>query len=224
MDVYTTEDEQVEAIKKWWKENWLSLVGGVLIGIGILFGGKYWIDTKNYHAEAASMEFEAMSQMIAQNKTLEAETRAASLLGEYADTPYAGFAALAMAKMKADADDLVAAKSHLRWAIENSGQEEVKEEALIRLARVYLAENNYEDALAQLKLVKSDSHKVVVEELKGDIYVAKGEPENARTAYSLALAELDLSADNSSSRLRNFLQMKLDDLGGSSPTSQGESG
>lgn len=223
MDVYTTEDEQVEAIKKWWKENWLSLVGGVLIGIGILFGGKYWVDTKNYHAAAASMEYEAMAQSLAQNKTLEAETRAVSLLGQYADTPYAGFAALAMAKIKTDANDLVAAKSHLRWAIENSGQEELKQEALIRLARVYLAEDNYADALAQLKLVTSDTHKIIIEELKGDIYVAMGETENARTAYSLALAELDLSADNSSSRLRNFLQMKLDDLGGS-PMSQGEPG
>jgi len=223
VDVYTTEDEQVEAIKKWWKENWLSLVGGVLIGIGILFGGKYWIDSKNFHAAAASMEYEAMMQMIAQNKIPEAETRAAGLLGQFADTPYAGFAALAMAKIKAESEDLVAAKSHLRWALENSGQDEVKQEALIRLSRVYLAENNYEDALAQLKLVKSDSRKIVIEELKGDIYVAKGETDNARTAYSLALAALDASAENASSRLRNFLQMKLDDLGGS-PVMQGEPG
>jgi predicted negative regulator of RcsB-dependent stress response len=223
VDVYTTEDEQVEAIKKWWKENWLSLVGGVLIGIGILFGGKYWIDTKNYHAAAASMEYEAMVQSMAQNKTLEAETRAASLLGQYADTPYAAFAALSMAKIKTEADDLVAAKSHLRWVLDNSGQEELTQEALIRLARIYLAENNYDDALAQLKLVKSDKHKIVIEELKGDIYVAKGETENARTAYSMALAEMDLSADNTSSRLRNFLQMKIDDLGGS-PIPQGEPG
>ena len=223
MDVYTTEDEQVEAIKKWWKENWLSLVGGVLIGIGILFGGKYWMDSKNFHAAAASMEYEAMMQMVAQNSIPEAETRAAGLLGQYADTPYAGFAALAMAKIKAEANDLVAAKSHLRWAIDNSGQDEIKQEALIRLSRVYLAENNFEDALAQLKQVKSDSRKIVIEELKGDIYVAKGETGNARTAYSLALAALDASADNSSSRLRNFLKMKLDDLGGI-PTSQGEPG
>lgn len=223
MDVYTTEDEQVEALKKWWKENWLSLVGGVLIGVGILAGWKYWTDTKHHHAEAASIEYETMMQAMAQNKTQEIEARANMLLTTFADTPYASFAALTMAKVKADANDLVAAKSNLRWAIENSPQEEVKHEALIRLARVYLAEKNYDDALSQLEMVKSDSYKIVVEELKGDIYVAKGDTENARTAYSMALAQLDLSADNASSRLRNFLQMKLDDLGGS-PAPQGEPG
>ena len=214
MDVYTTEEEQVEAIKKWWKENWLSLLGGVMIGIGILVGGKYYFDSRNFHAEAASMEYEAMMQALSQNKTMDAETRAATLLGEYADTPYAGFAALTMAKLKTDSDDLVAAKSHLRWAIDNVVQEELKNEALIRLARVYLAESNYDDALAQLQTVKSQSYKIIIEDLKGDIYLARGEKDKARAAYSMALTEMDISTDNSSSRLRNFLQMKLDDLGG----------
>ena len=223
MEVYTTEEEQVEAIKKWWKENWLSLAGGVLIGVGILFGYKYWDDTKSFHAESASMEYEAMLQSMTQNKPLEVEARADSLLSKYTDTPYAAYAALAMAKLKTDASDLVAAKSNLRWVIENAAEEELKHEALVRLARVYLAEKNYDDALAQLRLVKSDSYKIIIEELKGDIYVAKGDAESARNAYSLALAALDLSADNASSRLRNFLQMKLDDLGGS-PMPQGEPG
>lgn len=223
MDVYTTEEEQVEAIKKWWKENWLSLLGGVMIGIGILVGGKYYIDSRNFHSEAASMEYEAMMQAMNQDKTLDVETRAATLLGEYSDTPYAEFAALTMAKLKVEADDLVAAKSHLRWVIENAVQSELKNEALIRLARVYLAESNYDDALAQLQSVKSQSHKIIVEDLKGDIYLAKGEKEKARTAYSTALAEMDISTENSSSRLRNFLQMKLDDLGGP-VASTGEAG
>lgn len=223
MDVYTTEEEQVAAMKKWWKDNWLSLAGGVLIGGGILAGYKYWDDTRNFHAESASAEYEIMVAAMGQNKTLEAETRAAALLSTYPDTPYAGFASLTMAKIKADANDLVAAKSHLRWAIEHVSQAEVKNEANLRLARVYLAEKNYQDALKQLEAVKSDSHKVAIEELKGDIYVAKGETENARTAYSVALAELDMSTENPSSRMRNFLQMKLDDLG-EAPATSGEPG
>jgi predicted negative regulator of RcsB-dependent stress response len=114
VEVYTTEDEQIAAIKKWWKENWLSLFGGVLIGAGILFGWKYWSDSKNFHSESASVEYEAMIQSLAQNQLEESSSHAATLLGQYADTPYAGLAALTMAKIKADKDDLVAAKSHLR--------------------------------------------------------------------------------------------------------------
>ena len=122
MEVYSTEEEQIAAIKKWWKDNWLSLFGGVLIGIGILAGGKYWLDTKNFHAESASVEYEAMIQSLTRNQLEEASNRAATLLGQYADTPYAGLAALTMAKIKTDKDDLVTAKSHLRWAMDNVQQ------------------------------------------------------------------------------------------------------
>lgn len=213
MEVYSTEEEQIAAIKKWWKDNWLSLFGGVLIGIGILAGGKYWLDSKNFHAESASVEYEAMIQSLTRNQLEEASSRAATLLGQYADTPYAGLAALTMAKIKSDKDDLVTAKSHLSWAMDNVQQNEVKFEAQIRLARILLAEKNYDEALQQANAVNSPHYKVAVEELKGDIYVAKGDTANARTAYSIALAELDQPASKASPRMRNFLQIKLDDLG-----------
>jgi predicted negative regulator of RcsB-dependent stress response len=213
VEVYTTEEEQIAALKKWWKENWLSLFGGVLIGVGILVGGKYWIDTKNYHTESASVEYEAMIQSLARNQAEEASTRAATLLGQFADTPYAGLAALTMAKIKADKDDLVAAKSHLRWAIDNVQQQEVKTEAQIRLSRILLAEGNLDEALQQVINIQLAPYKAVVEELKGDIYVAKGDAASARTAYMLALAELDQSSSSAAPRARNFVQMKLDDLG-----------
>jgi len=213
VDVYTTEEEQIAAIKKWWKENWMSLVGGILIGLAILTGGKYWISSKNMHAEAASAEYEAMIQALASKKTDDASTRAATLLGQFSDTPYAGYAALAMAKIKTDVNELVAAKSHLRWAIDNVKQPEIKIEAQIRLSRVLLAEEKYDEALQELTNVKSNSYKAVVEELKGDIYVAKGETDKARTAYTIALSELSLTPTGNSQRLRNNLQIKLDDLG-----------
>lgn len=214
MDVYTTEEEQIAAIKKWWKDNWMSLVGGILIGVGILSGYKYWTNTKNVHAEAASAEYEAMIVSLKSNKPEEVSARAASLLGQYSDTPYAGFAALAMAKIKVDANELVAAKSNLRWAIDNVKQPEIKTEAQIRLARVLLAEKNFDEALQQLQSIDSKAYKAAIEELKGDIYVAKGDTDKARTAYSVALSELSLSQSGNSQRMRNNLQIKLDDLGG----------
>ena len=213
MEVYTTEEEQIAAIKKWWKENWLSLFGGVLIGVGILFGGKYWINSKNFHTESASVEYEAMIQSLARNQLEESANRAATLLGQYADTPYAGLAALTMAKIKTDKDDLVTAKSHLRWAIDNVKQPEVKTEAQIRLSRILLAEGNLDEALQQISNIQLSPYKAEIEELKGDIYVAKGDAASARTAYTIALAELDQSTSSAAPRVRNFVQIKLDDLG-----------
>lgn len=213
MDVYTTEDEQIAAIKKWWKENWMSLLGGVLIGGAALIGGKYWLDSKSQHAEMASYEFEILIQALNANKPEQAAEKASLLLGQYVDTPYAGLASLAMAKIKVESDDLVAAKSHLRWAMDNATQDDVKLIAKIRMARVLLAEAKYDDALTTLEGIKSGAQKAGIEELKGDIYVAKGETDKARRAYNVALVALDSAAASVSSRARNFLQIKLDDLG-----------
>lgn len=213
MEVYTTEEEQVAALKKWWKENWMSLFGGALIGVAILVGGKYWKDSRDAHHEAASAEFEMLMQFLSTDKLDEASDKGAVLLGQYSDTPYAGMASLAMAKIKLEKADLVAATSHLRWAIENVEQPEIKNEATIRLARVYLADNKLDDALDVLNKMNPGPFKAMVEELKGDIYVAKGEEAKARTAYTVALAAIDTATENQNPRARNFLQMKLDDLG-----------
>lgn len=209
MNVYATEEEQVEALKKWWKQNGKSVLGGVLIGLALLYGGKAWLTQRNSHAETASAQYEAMMQDLNQDKKDQAADRGAAILGQYSDTAYAELAALAMAKIKVDENDLVSAKSQLRWAVDNAKQDEVKRIAQLRLARVLTAEGNYDEALPLLD-TPPDAGKFSApyEELKGDIYVAKGDIPKARNAYNLALQALDAA-----SRARHYIEMKLDDLG-----------
>ena len=208
MNVYATDEEQVEALKSWWKQNGKSVLGGVLIGVAILYGGKIWLDQRYHHAEIASMQYEAMMQDLNQNKKDQAAETGASLLGQYSDTPYAELASLTMAKIKVDENDLVAAKAHLRWALDNAKQEEIKLIARLRLARVLSSENNYEEAMKLVDIPDSGKFAASYAELKGDIYVAKGDTTAARTAYNLALQALEPS-----SRARHYIEMKVDDLG-----------
>jgi predicted negative regulator of RcsB-dependent stress response len=39
---YETDDEKVEAIKKWWKDNGISVATGVVIGLAVVFGWRAW--------------------------------------------------------------------------------------------------------------------------------------------------------------------------------------
>ena len=126
MDIYTTEEEQVEAIKKWWKDNAKSIFGGVIIGLAVIYGGKTWFAQQNIHVEQASATFEAMMQDIQQDKNANASEKGSMLLGQFSDTPYATLAALSMAKIKTDENSLVAAKSHLRWALDHAEKNELK--------------------------------------------------------------------------------------------------
>jgi predicted negative regulator of RcsB-dependent stress response len=208
VNVYATEDEQVEAIKKWWKENGKSVIGGVIIGVAVLYGGKMWFEQRNQHIENASAEYEAMIQDLNQDKKNEAADRGAAILGQYANTTYGELAALAMAKIKVDENDLVAAKSHLQWALDHAKQDEIKRIARLRLARVLHAEGKEDEALQLLNIAAADKFAAAYDELKGDIYVAKGDVEQARTHYDLALQSLEPT-----SRVRRYIEMKLDELG-----------
>ncbi len=218
MESFETEDQQIEAIKQWWRENYKSIVGGILIGLAALFGGRAWFAQQDKHAESASAIYESMMQELNTQQPDKAADMAAQLLGQYSDTPYAILASLAMAKIKVDAKDLVTAKTHLRWAIDHAGKGEMAQIAQLRLARVLLGEGNFDEALTLVTGTEPGNYKAAFEELKGDLYVAKGQIELARSAYNLALATLDQG-----SRLRQYVQLKLDDLGKSAEPVTGDS-
>lgn len=205
---YATEEQQVEAMRDWWQKNAKSVIGGVLIGLALLFGGRTWLHQQNVHVGNASLIFEAMMQDMQQNKPKQAASKGEQVLGQYSDTPYAVLASLTMARIKADEGDLATAKLHLRYALDNAKQDEIKHVARLRLARVLHDEGKQDEALTLLNGVAPGTFEESYQELKGDIYVAKGDIEKARTAYTLALAAM-----SANERGRNFLQMKLDDLG-----------
>lgn len=214
MDIHTTEEQQIEAIKKWWHENKWSLIGGVVIGIAVLLGGRAWLDNKNSYTEAASTVYQVMIQELTQGKFTEANENGKQLLSEFSDTPYAELASLGMAKIKLEEGDLIAAESHLRWALANATQEPVAHEARLRLARVLLAENKLEDARNLLEEVEHGTYASTYEAGLGDIHIAAGRLDMAREAYTRALMELNPGTSG-----RKLLQMKLDNLGSTNQAS-----
>lgn len=219
MDVYTTEEQQVEAIKKWWHDNKWSVIGGVVIGISALWGGRAWLDNQQAYAEAASANYQVMLEHMSRGSIEDASTQGALLLGQFADTPYSALAALAMATIKLDAGDAAAASSHLRWALDNSEEPAVKHEARLRLAKLLLAEAKFDEALALLTVADTGVYTAAYEELRGDIHLAAGQPEAARTAYTRALVAL-----TPAERGRELLQMKLDNLGAAADPAQTAAG
>lgn len=215
MDVLTTEEQQVEALKKWWKENWLSIVGGVLIGGGLIIGWRLWVDQQSSQAKAASSTYEAMmSAMEAKQSDVGLEF-GNNLVVQYPDSPYASLAALANAKMKLDQGDVLAAKTQLQWVLDNGNPEQIKHTARIRLARLLLGENKPDEAMSLVNGISGSKFQASYDALKGDISLAQGNVEQARMAYTQALSGMEPG-----SRSRDLLQMKLDNLGGGSSEMQ----
>ena len=208
MATYETEEEQLEALKKWWKENGCSIMLGLLLGVLIIAGWRGWQAYQTNRAESASTLYEQMESDARAGNKQGVEAAATLLRNNYSNTPYATIGTLYLAKQYVEAENYDGAVESLQWVIDNSSQENTVLTAKIRMARVLAAQNKLDDALKQLQsTVFPESYRHLVDEVSGDIYLQQGEVQKAREAYKRA------SLKNNS----DVLQMKLDDLGTAKP-------
>ncbi len=207
MEGYSTDEDQLAEIKKWWDNNGKSILLGVVVGLAVLAGWRYWVDYKNDRNEQASALFEAMMTGLEQEENNVVLERGGSVVSQYSDTPYAALATLALAKVKFAQGDFPAAQTYLQWALDNTNDNGVKHVARLRLARVLWSQDQAEQALTLLSSVDPDVFAASYEELRGDISVSLGKNDDARNAYVIALASPSYSGD------RSVLKMKIDDLG-----------
>ncbi|MDQ7075059.1 MAG: tetratricopeptide repeat protein [Gammaproteobacteria bacterium] len=209
MAMYETEEEQIEALKKWWADNGRAVMLGLLLGVALILGWRFWGDHQRTQAEEASSLYESLIEGMG------AESDAAALLSlqtqlgrDYADTPYASLAALAMAKLYVSQHDLKAAQRQLSWVLENEADENLGQVARLRLGRILLAVGEKEKALTLAKAPYAEAFLADVAELQGDALLALGRLDEARLAYQEALSAPMAIGD------RQGLQMKYDDLKG----------
>jgi predicted negative regulator of RcsB-dependent stress response len=207
VDGYRTEEEQAEAIKKWWGENGKSIIAGIVIGITAIFGWRAYNTHTAQQAEAASMLYEQMLVASRTNDTENVSIYANRVIDNYKSSSYATFATLMLAKIAAESGNLEQAETHLRWVLENNSQEEFMHVARLRLARVLIAGDKLDMATNTLKVSNPGEFSSRYEELRGDIFVKQDKTDEARQAYQKALANTAAESGQST------LQMKLDDLG-----------
>ncbi|APE30439.1 hypothetical protein BOX17_05390 [Halomonas aestuarii] len=207
-----TEEEQLEAIKRWWKENGTSLIAGVAIAAAGVFGWNTWQDYQASKAEAASMRYQQLVDLTGRDDLDDdARRRAGELVTEITDehgqTLYADLARLLDARLAVGAGDRPRARASLEAVIENSERAYLEGLARLRLARLQLAEGNAETALATLDGVP-EALAAQRAEVAGDAQHALGRPDQAREAWEEALT----LAEQRNQPLYG-VQLKLDDLG-----------
>ena len=208
MEVIRSEEEQIESIKKWWSENGLSVIGGLVIAFIVIFGWRGWQGYRQSQAETASNLYTNLVLDVRRQKFDKARETADQILSQYKETGYAAYASLLLAKFEVNDGNPDSAINHLQWVIDNSTQNELKHLARLRMARLFLSENKPDKALQLLDSAEKGKFTASYEELKGDILFQQGKTEAARTAYQLALSESNGSTGNNI-----FLQMKIDNLG-----------
>lgn len=209
MEEFESEDQQIEAIKKWLKENGASLLLGLGIGVAALLGWREYLSYQTDHSAEASDLYQAVQTQVAQNRLDDAHINKADVIrNEYSDTPYAALVSMAQARYEFENDNVESALMHLRWASENSKESDVQHVAKLRQARILIVQKKYAEAETILFADYPSGFTAGYEELKGDLYVAKGEVAQARIAYDRAINATDGNASR-------WLRLKRQDLGSS---------
>ena len=204
---HLTEEEQVEALKKWWKENGTAIIIGIVVGLGVVIGVRYWFSYQETRAVKASDAYNSFTESVARKDTAATQKLASEMFDKYKGTSYAALAALQMAKQDVTANNLGEAEKQLRWAMANPGHKTIGLVARQRLAEVLVAEGKLDEALTLLDQVKDPTFDPRYALIRGDILRKQGKDEKAREAYQLALTDSTLTGKE-----REFVEMKLDDL------------
>ncbi len=215
MDEFSTEDEQVEEIRKWWSENWKQVIGGLAVGIALIFGYRGWIDAQRVEAERASAQYEILQDAVTAGDLAAATAVLTVLESDYESTPYLAQAYLATASLKASGGDLTGAAQLLESALA-ADDEQLEHVARLRLARIRLEQGELEEALALTEGSTDASFAGLFADLRGDVHAAAGRNDDARVAYQEALAGGTDSPVN-----RELVEMKLAML---AATAAGEDG
>lgn len=202
------EQERVDALKDWWKQNSLFVyvaVAAFIIAVGGVQAWRYYKATRADQVAETFVQFEKTAEARDAKKTREA---ALKIMEQHPGSPYATQAALTAARQSFDSNDIEGAQSSLRWAVEKAKSPQLQNIARLRLATVLLDQKKYDEALKLLDDNKDPAFLSLTADLKGDIYAAQGKFAEARSSYKLAIEK---ALPNSQSS--QLTRIKLDMLG-----------
>lgn len=216
MAQHLTDEEQLQVLKNWWKDNGTLLVLVVAVAVSAYVGWGWWKNHQQNYAESASLLFKELAEVIVapEGEALNEEQRNTAqylikqLQDDYGSTLYAVNASLVAAKLAVDSGDLDTAEQQLKLAL-SLGDDDANTISSLRLGRVYLAQEKYDDALSFAKYDKDDEFTGLYAVLRGDIYVGKGDVTQAEAAYQQALDKMG----DSNSPQRRIVEAKLSNLG-----------
>lgn len=207
MTEYLTEQEQIELLKNWIKQYSLVILTGVVIAIAAITGWRYWQRHQTNILYHASSVYDEMLTSRAQNDAAATTEQAQKLANHYSRTPYAELAALMLTRSYIIKKDFAGAEKNLHSVIDHGDISAVRQIARLRLARLFIDEQKADQAISVLTKVEDKSFAGLIDEVRGDAYLAQKNIPLARQAYKQALAELP-----NAEVIRPLLQMKYDNL------------
>ena len=211
---HLTEEEQIEALKSWWKAYWKSIVIPAVAVVGGYFGWTLWSEEQEQKAAQGHKRYQGLVEAmetapganLSDEKRAEAAVLATAIASEFDGSLYADNANFILARLAVDKKDLDAAAGYLQRVVNDGSNDAVKLLAKARLARVKLAQGDQSGALALVAVSGETKYASLFAEIRGDVLASQGKTDAARTAFEEAMASLSPQEF----QRRSILQIKLD--------------
>lgn len=202
---YSIEEEQeINQLKDWWKENGKTIIVAFILGVGGMFGWRYWQAHQAEQIAQASAQYDALIYSAQQDEQAK-KANIEQFVQANSKTAYAVFALLDEAKKAAEKQDFAAAEVNLNQALTQSQDEVLTSIVALRLSAVQFQLGQLDNALTTLNQVKGESFDARKALLTGDIQVAKGDKVAAKNSFE--------QAQQSGSQLeQQMAKMKLNSL------------
>ena len=114
------EQEQLDTLKAWWKDNGNWILGALLVVVVAMGGWRGWQYYQHKQAGEAATLFQQFVEQLASHDAKRVNDAAAAVMDKYASTPYASHAALAAAQVNEQGKDVARAKTQLQWVIDHA--------------------------------------------------------------------------------------------------------
>ena len=202
------EQERIAELKAWWEDNRWYVVGAIVLALAIFAGWRGWQYWQAQQEQDAAAMFRPVSEAAKAHDMKRLVESGQALIDKHPRSYYASESALVIAKNAFDAGNLEEARKRLDWAMAH-GADEHRGIARLRLAAVLLDQKKYDDALRVLDGNSDPAFVPLAADLRGDIMLAQGRMDEARSAYKLAVEK-----STPRNPVKGIAETKLNALGG----------
>ncbi|MCQ8228635.1 MULTISPECIES: YfgM family protein [Pantoea] len=204
MEVYSNENEQVDALRQFFANNGKFLAVGVIIGIAALGGWRFWSSHQEGTDKAASAEYQQLTSAMQADKP--DSLQAVATFASENNNTYGALASLDLAKQYVETNQLDKAITLLQSGLKDTKDANLQAVINLRLARIQLQQSQADAALSTLNNVKGDGWTAIVADIRGEALLSKGDKQGARDAWSKG------AESQASPALKQMLQMKMNNL------------
>lgn len=202
------EQEQLAALKAWWKQYGNYVLIALIVILAVYAAWTFWGTYQRKQAEQASQLYYELHNAMRGQDHKRIQRIADDMQEKFGSTVYASMTNLIAARVASVTDDQAMVKKRLKWVVDQGKGDGYKAIARIRLAETLIAEKNYSEAQSMLSGEFPEAFKGMVEDRKGDIYYAQNQLDAAKSAYQAALSA---TADDDPGKA--LIRLKLEGLG-----------